>query len=203
MACHCSFDRRRRRYIDVYLYPSFFPTLDSISLSFLLLASLSSFQWVKCSASKLLTEGCHIIRSSARPLSLSLVFPGHFTSLRCLSPDRFVSPISRPIEEYQEKQAIEYCEKSQQDYLSIFITDSFNEACCCVNHDFCYSNDRNSSLSPFIFFDFLEINKQTVYLYFFLILCFFFFIVIVVPFNTARSRNLQAASRRQSAGAVQ
>ncbi len=37
-------------------------------------------QWGKCSASKLLTEGCRIIRSST-PL-----FPGHFTSADLFSP---------------------------------------------------------------------------------------------------------------------
>ena len=53
--------------VCIYTFIRFIYSIDFCS-------SLPLFQWGKCSASKLLTEGCHIIRSSGR------LFPGHFTS---------------------------------------------------------------------------------------------------------------------------
>lgn len=82
MACHCIPDRAYIYiYVYIYIVPYLYPprSLPCQFFSFL-------FQWVKCSDSKLLTEGCHIIRSSARLLSRSFhLFSSAFSMPICFA----------------------------------------------------------------------------------------------------------------------
>lgn len=56
-------------------------------------------------------------------------FPGHFTSFLALSLCRFVFGLPK-------KNMGINTEKEDLFLSYLFRTDSFNEACCCVNHDF-------------------------------------------------------------------